>query len=244
MTAHTTVLVEGTLERASARASTIAIAIALAACAACAPPSGAAGDRPEGFRLITGVVQVPEEDVLGRQTTGLQVAAIAIGTAEAPDAIRVFPSAVFDGSRIETSRFTTPVDGTRSFVLVLQVPSPSTNGPGALVAVLRFAAGDAGSESTLMPAGLGDVDLGTLALELGGSAATTTLRVGEAHNPLTQLDSDGDGALDLSDADDDGDGSPDAADLDVGGDGVDDAGQLLSSLPDEDGDGIPDLLEG
>lgn len=208
----------------------------------CNPPSGGAGDWPDGFRLVTGVVQVPEEDVLGRQTTGLQVAGIAIGAETDADAIDVFPSDVFDGSRIETSRFTTPVDGARSFVLVLQVPSASTNGPGALVGVLRFATG-AGT-STLVPPGLEDIDLGTLTLELGDTPATTALVVGDASNPMAQIDTDSDGTADLTDPDDDGDDIPDLSDADAGGDGVDDDAQVLSSLPDEDGDGVPDLLEG
>jgi hypothetical protein len=226
----------------NAGASALAALTLALASSGCARPSGAAGDRPAGFRLVTGVMQVPEEDVLGRQTTGLQVAAIAIGTADDPFAVDVFPSEVFDGSRIENSRFTVPVDGERSFVLVLQVPSASTVGPGALVAILRFATGT--GESTLVPPGLDDIDLATLTVSLGDTTATTTLIVGDAHNPMAQIDTDADGALDLSDPDDDSDDNPDATDPDVGGDGVDDAAQLLSALPDDDGDGVPDLLEG
>jgi hypothetical protein len=208
-----------------------ALALLTVVAVGCVRPANG-GERPEGFRFVTGSVQVPDEDILGRQTTGLQVAAIAIG-----DEIDVFPSDVFDGSRIETSRFAALVAQDRSFVTVLQVPSPTTNGPGTLVAVLRFNSGN--GETTLLPPGDEDIELGTLTVDVGTNAATTTLVVSDAHNPAAQIDTDDDGSVAVVVG---------IEDVDAGGDGIDDAAQVLSSLPDEDGrddgDGTPDLLEG
>lgn len=213
--------------------------------AGCVRPENG-GERPDGFRFVTGVVDVGEDDILGRQVTGLQVAGIAIGTADDPADVDVFPSDVFDGSRIETSRFAALVDISRSFVTVLQVPSATTNAPGALVAVLRFNSGS--GDTTLLPPGEDDVELGTLTVDVGAAPATTSLVVSDAHNPAAQVDTDEDGSVDVNDPDDDGDDTPDVSDPDAGGDLVDDALQVLSSLPDEDGtddgDGTPDLLEG
>jgi hypothetical protein len=222
-----------------------ALLVALPVVVGCVRPENG-GERPEGFRFVTGTVQVPDDDILGRQVTGLQVAGIAIGTSEDPADVDVFPSDVFDGSRVETSRFAALVAQDRSFVTVLQVPSATTNGPGTLVAVLRFNSGN--GETTLVPPGDEDIELGTLTIEIGSSPATTTLVVSDAHNPAAQIDSDDDSTVDVLDADDDGDDVADVSDPDVGGDGVDDAAQVLTSLPDEDGrddgDGTPDLLEG
>ncbi len=219
--------------------------LALTALTACVRPANG-GERPDGFRFVTGTVQVPDEDILGRQVTGLQVAGIAIGSSEDAGDIQVFPSDVFDGARIETSRFAALVEQARSFVTVLQVPSATTNGPGTLVAVLRFNSGN--GETTLVPPGEEDIELGTLTIEVASSAATTTLVVSDAHNPAAQIDTDDDSSVDVLDPDDDGDDTPDISDPDAGGDGVDDAVQVLTSLPDEDGrddgDGTPDLLEG
>lgn len=207
---------------------------------ACDFPAG--GQRPEGIRFITGAVAIPDEDILGRQVTGLQTAAVAVGTAEDPARVDVFPSAVFDASRVENARFTVKVADDRSFVLVLQVPSASTSGPGAMLAVLRF--DDGNGQGTLLPLGAADIELGVLDVAPGPTASESSLLVGDASNPLAQVDTDADGTSDLSDADDDGDGTPDAADTDVAGDGVDDAKQVLPALPDDDADGVPDLLQG
>ena len=205
--------------------------------------NGGAGERPEGWRLVQGTLIVPEEDLLGRQITGLQVAGLAIGTAEAPDRIDVFGSAVFDASRSTSASFVAPVDGARSFVLLLQVPSASGRGPGSFLGALSFPNGL--SEATLLPPGTDDIDLGPVLVVPGATRpADNTLKVGDANNPLSQIDTDADDAVDLSDTDDDEDGTPDATDPDVGGDGVEDALQALAALPDEDADGIPDLLGG
>jgi hypothetical protein len=212
--------------------------------AACGTFTGGQGDRPQGFRLVTGTLLIPEEDLLGRQVTGLQIAAIAIGKPDAPGVVDVFPSAIFDPSRVENAAFVAPVDGERSFVLILQVPSQSGRGPGAFLGVLEFADGRGGT-TTLVPKGLDDIDLGAVSVKSGPDApADNVLEVGDANNPLGQIDTDDDGAPDLSDDDDDGDETPDASDLDLGGDGVEDASQILRSLPDSDQDGIPDVLAG
>lgn len=220
--------------------SVVAVLVVLTTCAACDFPSG--GQRPEGLRFVTGSVATPDEDILGRQVTGLQIAAVAIGSVDEPARVDVFPSSVFDASRIENARFTAKVDADRSFVLILQVPSPSTGGAGQMLAVLRF--DDGRGQATLLPPGAGDIELGVLDVVPGASAAESSLVVSDASNPLAQVDTDVDGTSDLSDDDDDGDGSPDASDTDVGGDGVDDAKQVLPALPDSDSDGVPDLLEG
>lgn len=207
---------------------------------ACVRPANG-GERPDGFRFVTGSLQVPDDDILGRQTTGLQIAGIAIGSAEDAGDIEVFPSDVFDASRLETARFAALVEQARSFVVVLQVPSATANGPGSLVGVLRFSSGN--GDTTLVPPGEDDIELGTLTMDLGSGAAQTTLVVSDAHNPAAQADTDDDGSVDVLDPDDDGDDIPDVSDPDVGGDGVDDAVQVLSALPDQDSDGTPDLLD-
>jgi hypothetical protein len=200
------------------------------------------GERPEGVRFVTGTVTIPDKDILGRQVTGLQIAAVALGTPEDPDRFDIYPSAVFDASRIENARFRALVDEERTFFVVLQVPSASAGGPGKLLAVMRFE--DGRGLGTLLPPGSQDIELSTLSVRVGATAAESTLVVGDGSNPLAQIDTDGDGVADLSDDDDDGDGIPDAVDTDVGGDGVEDAKQVLAALPDGDGDGIPDLFGG
>jgi hypothetical protein len=217
---------------------TPAIAVLVALASGCG--FAGSGGRPEGVRFVTGNVDVADQDLVGRFNAGLQVAAVAIG--DEPSDVKVFASAVFDPSRTESARFNALVDDEKSFVLVLQVPSASAGGPGALLAVLRF--DDGRGAGTLLPAGGGDIDLGTLTVERAAAAIDSTLVVSDAQNPLAQIDTDADGSADLSDTDDDGDDVPDAMDPDVGGDGVDDVGQTLDALPDEDDDGTPDLLEG
>ena len=202
---------------------------------------GGQGDRPEGFRLVDGKLQAPEEDLLGRQVTGMQIAGLALDGAGGVD---VFPSAVFDpaGDRAQSS-FLAPVHGERSFVVVLQVPSASTRGPGAFLGVLRFEDG-LGGETTLIPPGLDDIQLGTLTVTRGTRVPGDNLLVaGSANNPLAQVDTDDDGTVDALDSDDDDDGTDDGSDSDRGGDGVEDALQILAALPDTDTDGVPDLLE-
>lgn len=204
---------------------------------------GGAGQRPEGYRLVQGTLVVPEEDLLGRQVTGLQVAGLAVGTADDPGGVDVYGSAVFDASRAASAAFVAPVDGARSFVLILQVPSASGRGPGSFLGLLNFPTG--AGEGSLIPPGEDDIDLGAVTVIPGAERpAGNRLKVGDANNPLGQIDSDDDGATDLADSDDDEDGTPDASDTDNGDDGVADLDQLLSALPDEDGDGIPDLLGG
>lgn len=203
---------------------------------------GGAGDRPEGWRLVQGTLIVPEDDLLGRQITGLQMAGLAIGTQEAPDQVDVYGSPVFDASRAASAAFVAPVDGQRSFVLLLQVPSASGRGPGSFLGLLTFQNG--AGDATLVPPGTDDIDLGPVTVIAGTNRpADNLLKAGDANNPLSQIDTDGDGTVDLADTDDDEDGAPDASDPDNGNDGVDDALQALSALPDEDGDGIADLLE-
>jgi hypothetical protein len=72
--------------------TTTALALGLSGCEGL---TGGAGDKPEGFRLIEGRLSLPDEDLLGRQVTGLQVAALHL---DADGGITAFPSAVFDPS--------------------------------------------------------------------------------------------------------------------------------------------------
>ena len=157
--------------------------------------------------------------------------------------IAVFGSSVFDASRSSSAAFVAPVDGARSFVLVLQVPSASGRGPGSLLGLLTFLNG--AGEGTLIPPSEHDIDLGAVTVIPGEPRpAGNRLKAGDANNPLAQIDTDDDGTVDLADTDDDEDGTPDATDTDTGDDGVEDAAQTLDALPDEDGDGVPDLLAG
>ncbi len=228
-------------ERGSARrrrggSAAVLVLLVLLVEGGCGGITHGAGDRPPGFRLVSGTLQIPDASSLGRQTTGLQIAGIAVGTPADTKRVDAFPSPVIDVSHVQTARLSAPVDGKRSFVVVLQVPSASARGPGALVATLEF------DGETLLPPGLDDIELGVVHVE-GTSPADAKLVVGDANDPLAQIDTDGDGTPDKADDDDDGDGVPDASDTDAGGDGVDDALQLLSAIPDEDGDGVPDLLQ-
>jgi hypothetical protein len=210
--------------------------VAVLGAAACVPLTGGAGDRPEGFRLVSGRLSLPDEDLLGRQVTGLQVAALHLA---ADGAILPFVSAVFDPAtaRSEAS-FVVTVDGALDSVIVLQVPSSGGRGAGAFLGQLVF------DGTTLVPRGEDDVDLGTVTVVAGARVpADTTLVPDAGGSPIAQTDSDGDGETNEVDTDDDGDGVPDGADADVAGDGVDDAGQVLAALTDDDDDGVADALQ-
>jgi hypothetical protein len=199
--------------------------------------TGQQGDKPEGFRLVQGRLLVPDEDLVGRQVTGLQVAALGL---DAEGGIAVFPSAVFDPSaqRAEAS-FVATVAGDRDVVVVLQVPSGTQRGVGSFLGLYTFDGGE-----SLVPRGEDDVDIGTLEVQRGARVpADTTLGGGAGSSPSAQTDSDTDGLPNDRDDDDDDDGTADANDTDVAGDGVDDALQRLSALPDVDADGVPDALK-
>jgi hypothetical protein len=205
--------------------------------AGCDGFSGQAGDKPEGFRLFEGRLQVPDDDLVGRQVTGLQMAALHI---DAEGGIGVFPSAVFDPSvqRAEAT-FVATVAGDQDVVLVLQVPSGTQRGLGSFLGLYTFDGGE-----SLVPRGEDDVDIGTLTVVRGTRVpADTTLTGGVAGSPATQTDSDGDGLTNDRDDNDDDDADVDANDTDVAGDGVDDALQRLSALPDDNGDGVPDAMQ-
>lgn len=209
---------------------------ALGGAVGCVGLTGGAGDKPEGFRLVQGRLSLPDEDLLGRQVTGLQVAALHL---DGDGGITAFTSAVFDPSvqRAEAS-FVATVPGDLDFVLILQVPSSSQRGPGSLLARYRY-----DGDETLLARAEDDLNLGTLTVERGARVpGDTALLGGAGSSPSAQTDSDGDGVTNDRDDDDDGDGILDAADDDVAGDGVPDALQRLVALPDEDGDGVPDAL--
>lgn len=217
--------------------TTPALAVALGVgLTGCDGFTGGAGDKPEGFRLIEGRLSLPDEDLLGRQVTGLQMAALHL---DADGGITAFTSAVFDPStqRAEAA-FVATVPGDLDVVLVLQVPSGSQRGPGPFLGAF-----DAGGER-LVPRGEDDLELGVLIVERGVRVPADTALVGGAGStPAVQTDSDGDGLTNDRDDDDDGDEIADDVDADVAGDGVEDAMQRLDALSDDDGNGVPDALE-
>ncbi len=203
---------------------------------ACAGFSGEAGDKPEGTRLIEGRLQVPDEDFLGRQVTGLQLAALHL---DAEGGVTAFPSDVFDPSaqRSEAS-FVATVGGGVDVVLVLQVPSASQIGAGAFLGV--FVSDDG---ATLVPRGEDDVNLGLVSVATGQRKPADTTLLSAASSPAAQTDTDADGVANATDDDDDDDGIVDVNDTDVAGDGVDDALQVLAALPDANADGVADVLQ-
>lgn len=135
--------------------------------------------------------------------------------------------------------------------LLLQLPRSGQ--AGIQVAQLSFLSGvTAGASTTLIPwqskdscANNHSHQLGqvTLTKTKASMSGVITLGQGNSKNPLSLLDTDGDGTADLSDADDDDDGTADISDPDVSGDGVRDASQTLAALPDKNKDGIPDLFQ-
>jgi len=222
---------------------TLAALAALLSTTGCVEFAGQ-GARPDGHRLVSGKLRLPDDGIVGRQVTGLQIAAIAVSLDESlSTVVEVFPSDVFDPAvnRGETA-FTLTVDARRSFNLVLQVPRGGGTGPGSYLGGLYFSSG-AGGDSSLVPHGVTDLALGVVeAVENAASTADNRLLVDESRNPLALVDSDGDGTVDLVDEDDDSDEIADVNDDDVAGDEVPDVLQTLVGL-DADGDGVPDLLE-
>lgn len=210
--------------------------LALCAVAGCTGLTGGAGDKPEGTRLVEGRLQVPDEDLLGRQVTGLQVAALHL---DAEGGVTAFPSDVFDPSvqRSEAS-FVATVSGGVDVVLVLQVPSASQIGAGSLLGVFVTADGD-----SLVPRGEDDLNLGLVSVTPGQRKPADTTLSSAAATPAEQTDTDGDGVSNATDDDDDDDGIADANDTDVAGDGIDDGLQLLTALADANADGVADVLQ-
>jgi MYXO-CTERM domain-containing protein len=209
------------------------------------PEFAGQGARPEGYRLVSGTLRLPDDGIVGRQVTGLQLAAVAVSLDdELRTVVDFYTSDVFDPSvnRKETS-FTVAVDARRSFNLVLQVPKSGRTGPGTYLGGLYFDSGYAG-DASLVPSGVTDIDLGIVdAVEnVTGTVADNRLVVESNKSPLAQVDSDGDGVVDLIDTDDDSDEILDGADDDVAGDDVPDSLQTLVGL-DADGDGVPEILE-
>lgn len=202
----------------------------------------------EGFRTIQGTLILPDDGILGRQVTGLQIAAVTVENNANNNGQKTpvfFTSNVFNpASRNESSVFAVEIPTAAAVNLVLQVPSASLNGPGDYLGVLRF---DDGQQlTTLLPAGGGNIQLGSVRADEGNpnTASDNVLSIDVSGNPLGQMDSNQDGTSDLLDDDDDGDGTADTVDADVAGDGVDDVAQILQALPDIDVNGIPDVWRG
>lgn len=212
----------------------LALLLASAAC----DGLGGQGTRPEGTRLLQLSVPIELTRALGTQSTALQLAAVVVR----PDgSFTLHTSTAIDpASETRLSAFW-PVD--ESYSIVVQIPSGGGVGrPGGLVAQVRFADG-VGGEGARIPAGEVDIDLGSPSYEGAGAPASALLRVDDAHNPLAQVDSDGDGLSDLADGDDDEDGTADEVDEDRDGDGALDADQALGALEDADANGVPDIFE-
>lgn len=213
----------------------------------CGCPSlvGGQGSVPEGHRLISGWVKLPEDGIVGRQVTGLQVAAVAVVDEADGRVPKLFVSDVFDpADRRQAASFALAVPFEHASSIVLMVPSASGRGPGSYLGALRFSTGY-GKETALLPHGEETLDLGVLRAIDGdpASAADNRLEVESASHPLGQVHHDDDGVSDLLDDDDDDDGVLDAVDEDVAGDGIEDALQSIDALPDEDASGIPDAFE-
>jgi hypothetical protein len=227
----------------------VALVLGAAALCSCGVFEGGAGSRPEGFRLVSGTLELPPDGIVGRQVTGLQLVAVGVTPVSSEDGTLstepvVFTSQPFDAStRREENAFVVAVDGTVGFNLVLQVPSGSGTGPGEYQGVLRFDNGR-GEQTTLIPRGETDLDLGVVSAAdpVAETRVDNELTVAAGNNPLASSHSDDDGVSDLLDDDDDDDGLTDGTDSDVDGDGLGDALQLLEGFADEDADGIPDLF--
>jgi hypothetical protein len=224
------------------------LGIGLAGLAGCMNLSAADGSVPEGYRLVKGTLYLADEDLLGRQVTGLQVAAVHINPADS-GVVATYNSAILDpekGGAADSSAasFSIAVPDDVSFSVLLQVPRGSGRGPGGYVALLRFRDAS-GGEHELIPPGARAVDLGRLEAFAydPNTVLDNALQVQDKNNPLAQIDSNDDGVSDWEDSDDDGDGIPDDSDPDVAGDGLDDASQVLGALADEDSTGVPDLFE-
>lgn len=226
------------------------IAAAIMLLVAGCPGFAGNGARPDGYRLLSGTLSLPDDGIVGRQVTALQFVAVGL-VGETDDEgntttrLAVDTSNLFDpGVRREESSWVLPVEVASSFNLVLQVPSSSGRGPGEFLAVLSFDNGR-GTSTTLVPWGLTDIDLGEVrAIDPDPTQVVDNrLEVGLGQNPLGQVDTDGDGTSDLLDDDDDGDGVVDEADPDAANDKVDDVYQVLSGMDDANADGVPDLFE-
>ncbi len=226
-----------------------ALVAATLALGGCGVFQGGAGSRPDGYRLVSGTLELPADGIVGRQVTGLQLAAVGVTPVSSEDGTLstepvVFTSQTFDAStRREENAFVVAVDGTVGFNLVLQVPSGSGTGPGEYQGVLRFDHGR-GASTTLIPRGETDLDLGVVQASdpIPDERVDNVLSVATGSNPLASSHSDDDGVSDLLDDDDDGDGLTDPTDSDADGDGLSDALQLLEGLADDDADCIPDLF--
>lgn len=230
--------------RSSAALVVVAAAGLTALAAGCPGLSAGAGARPDGHRLVEGTLKLAEDFVIGRQVSGVQVAAVSVREVDGAPSLEVHASDVFSPDAGKAVPFALSLPTGKAFHLVLQTPTAGGAGPGRWLGVLRFDDGQ-GRSVTLIPAGDEDLTLAALdALEnAAGQVADNELRGPASHNPLGQVDSDGDGQSDLLDADDDDDQAPDLTDSDVAGDGIDDALQSLEYLPDADGNGVPDDFE-
>ncbi|MEQ9497430.1 MAG: alpha-amylase family glycosyl hydrolase [Deltaproteobacteria bacterium] len=221
-------------------------------------------ETPAGRRLVTGLLVPPPGDVFTKQPLALQLVAASLDATQSEPLLSFVPGPTFSPSANgrEPVRFRLGLPTDRAYVLFFQAPVSGGGGVGNLVAPLRFPDGNGGTtdlvfgrvtESALP---IADLDLGTVEITVdtfGNESMCTTppcpttyevlLGDGEAINPLSLNDTDGDGTSDLEDADDDDDLIPDDADVDDNEDGIQDELSTLRALVDADADGIPDRFQ-
>ncbi|HJZ84463.1 MAG TPA: hypothetical protein VKN99_04790 [Polyangia bacterium] len=193
-----------------------------------------AGGIPKGTRVVTGALQAPSPADLGstRPSPAFQLVGVHnLSTIEFGEPFD--PNTQSGGDTSIPFRLALPCE--RGVSLHFQaIANSSANELGPVLGLIEFQFNaDAPTLTTLFPrqtdcvgpAGGREIRLGTVRIDftthrviVGGDAGGT--------NPLTLIDTDGDGIANFDDPDDDGDGIPDVMD------------------PDEDGDGVPDAMEG
>jgi hypothetical protein len=177
---------------------------------------GTGPEIPAGFRLVTGELLVPlEDDFGGAPNQGMTLAALADDPASGA-VLRVgvpFNPSQTSAAGGDRTRFSLllPVDQKAALFFQTTPAAGAGDRLGDFVGRLRFAAGG-GIDTSILPAGEETIDLGLVILSSVDPATNAENVATTAENPLSQIDTDGDGTPDSDDADDDADGIPDAED--------------------------------